>query len=391
MIASRRYLIAALVATTAVAGAQSTTPRTMQVVWRAGGGDDADSSFAQIYAVAVSPKGDVVAWDPKTPALRLFNDAGKFVRTIGRKGAGPGEYGSVSGIAYDKDGRFYAWDSGNARLNVYKPNGDFDRQMRLPITGFSTNDGLTIDSQGRAWLRFVIFDRAAGKSDGAWLRVRASDGATIDTVKQPRIEGGDPQLVAQSKCCMSSQSLPYGKNPSFALTASGDIMIAQAGKYEVDVPYRGRVVKIQRTYTPVKISNEERVEQREIIEKNLRNTQPDWTWPSAGIPSVKPPLQSISGALDGRVWVSLYVESERFTPDPPATKEANAAPPRTFRAAGRKWDVFEPDGRYAGTVVAPNNITPRVMRGDFAWGVALDEDDLPTLVKLKIVPPFGSR
>jgi len=372
------------------ASAQPASPKTLQVVWRVGGSGD-DTSFAQISGIAVAPNGDVVTWDRRTPALRLYSDAGKFIRVIGRKGAGPGEYGSVSGTAFGTDGRFYVWDSGNARLNVYKPGGDFEKQLRLPITGFSTNDALTIDNQGRAWFRFVIFDQAGGKTEGAWLRIRASDGTVIDTVKQPKFEGSDPQLIARAGGAMASYVIPYGKYPSFALTASGEIMTAPGGRYEIDLPYRGKSVKITRAYTPVRISTEERNEQRDFIEKSMRRTQPDWTWPSTGVPSVKPPFQSISGALDGRVWVALNVESERFTPEPPASGQPGALPPLTFRASARKWDVFEPDGRYVGTVTAANNVTPRAMRGDFVWGVALDNDDLPTLVKLRVVPPFGSR
>lgn len=391
MMPSLRILIGSLVALTTAVSAQSTTPRTMQVVWSAGDGADAATSFAEISSVAVSPNGDVVAWDRRTPALRLYNDAGTLLKTIGRKGAGPGEYGGISGIAFAPDGRLYVWDSGNGRLNVYKSNGDFEKQLRLPITTFSTNEGLTIDTKGRAWLRFVIFDHAGGKTTGAWVRIRAADGSVIDTVKQPTFQGSDPQLIARNGGAMSSRSIPYGRYPSFALTAAGDIMTATGEKYEIDVPNGGKTVKIQRAFTPVRVPAEERAEWKALIEANFRQLQPDWSWPSTAIPSVKPAFQSFMGGLDGRVWVSLNVESERFTPEPPATREANALPPITYRSALQKWDVFEPDGRYIGTVSAPNNVRPRAMRGNFAWGIATDDDDVPTLVKLKIVPPFGGK
>src|SRR5690349_9824065 len=107
------------------AGAQS-APKTLQVMWQAGGGDT-DSSFADISMIAVGRNGEVATWDRKSNALRLFNDAGKLVRVVGRKGAGPGEYNGISGMAWGSDNRFYVWDSGNARLNVYRANGDFEK------------------------------------------------------------------------------------------------------------------------------------------------------------------------------------------------------------------------------------------------------------------------
>lgn len=386
----RQFILPMVVAAIATAGAQATAPKTLQVMWQAGGGDS-DSSFADISMIKVGPNGDVVTWDRKSSVLRLFNDAGKLVRVIGRTGSGPGEYKGISGMAYGADGRFYVWDSGNARINAYKPNGDFEKQMRLPISSFSTNDGLTIDTQGRAWFRFVIFDRAGGKTTPAWIRMNTANGVTIDTVKWPELPGSDPQLIARNGGSMSSSNIPYGRVPFLALTASGEIMTAPGGKYEIDVPYRGKAVKIQRAYTPIRVPAEERDQNTARIEKNMRQLQPDWSWPSTPIPSVKPPFQSFAGGLDGRVWVSLYTESEKYTPDPPASAEKNALPPVTFRAANHKWDVFEPDGRYIGTVTAARNIDIRATRGDFAWAISYDEDDVPTLVKLKVVPGFSAR
>ena len=383
-----RPLFLSLLVAASAASAQSAAPKTLQVMWQAGGGDS-DASLANISMIKVGPNGDVVVWDRTSSVLRLYNDAGKAVRVIGRTGSGPGEYKGISGMAYGADGRFYVWDSGNARLNAYKPNGDFEQQMRLPITSFSTNDGLFIDTQGRAWFRFVIFDRAGGKTTGAWIRMKTANGVTIDTVKFPELPGNDPQLVARNGGSMSSYSLPYGRVHTFALTAAGDIMTARGDKYEVGVPHRGRTVKIERAYKSIPVPGEERDQFKARLEKNLRQIQPDWSWPSTPIPSVKPAIQSVAGGLDGRVWVNLYTESEKYTPEAPPTADKNPLPPVTYRPANKKWDVFEPDGRYVGTVTASRNVDVRVMRGDFAWGISFDEDDVPTLVKLKVTPGFG--
>src|SRR5438128_877100 len=105
----RRFIIPLIAAALSAARAADAQPKTFQVMWQAGGGNS-DSSFADISMVAVGPKGDVVTWDRRSTSLRLFNDAGKQVRVIGRKGAGPGEYNGISGMAWGADGRFYVWD-----------------------------------------------------------------------------------------------------------------------------------------------------------------------------------------------------------------------------------------------------------------------------------------
>ena len=377
--------IAVLLFATA-AGAQTTSPKTLQVVWRAGGGEDPDTSVAGINSISVSPNGDVMVWDRKSFVFRLFNDNGKFIRKVGRKGAGPGEYNHVNGSSFGPDGRFYVWDGANARLNVYKSDGDFEKQVMHPVRGLQTNDALSIDNQGRAWFRIFMLDKASGVHKGAWVRMRTADGSTIDTVMAPELTGGDPKLIARGNGGTANYDMPYGRYPSFALTSAGEIMIAQAGKYEIDVPYRGKTVKITRAFSPVPVLPDERERSKEQYEKNLRQTQPDWQWP-ASIATTKPPIGSITSALDGRVWVKLYTETERYKPDE-SVKLPPGSPTVFFRDGTNKWDIFEPDGRYIGTISTPRTTSIMAMRGDFVWGVALDDDDVPTLVKMKVVPPF---
>ena len=54
----------------------------------------------------------------------------------------------------------------------------------------------------------------------------------------------------------------------------------------------------------------------------------------------------------------------------------------------RRYDVFERDGRYLGQVVAPRLLSAYVMKGDSIWGVIRDENDLPTVVKMRLDRPF---
>ena len=63
-------------------------------------------------------------------------------------------------------------------------------------------------------------------------------------------------------------------------------------------------------------------------------------------------------------------------------------PPIRFRNRENRWDVFQPDGRYLGRITASRLFRPYVMKGNTVWGVMLDEDDVPTIVKMRITPEF---
>jgi hypothetical protein len=120
------------------------------------------------------------------------------------------------------------------------------------------------------------------------------------------------------------------------------------------------------------------------MEFNLRRVQPNWSWDGRDIPSHKPPYSSLSAGLDGRIWVALSVPSERFEPDPPSATQEHPPPQVKYRSREKRWDVFEPDGRYVGRVVAPRQFGAYVMRGNDVWGVLRDEDDVPAIVKMRI-------
>jgi hypothetical protein len=131
------------------------------------------------------------------------------------------------------------------------------------------------------------------------------------------------------------------------------------------------------------IGREERRQLRANMEAELRRVQPAWQWSGPDIPSEKPSYFDLRVGQDGRIWVALSVESESFVPDAPRNPSAPQVPPVTFRAKERRWDVYEPGGKFLARIAGPRKFTAHVMRGNVVWGVLRDADDLPTVVRMK--------
>src|SRR5688572_18203972 len=66
-------------------------------------------SFAAVADIAVGSQGQMYVWDGALTLLRLYDSAGTYVRTISRKGQGPGEHERSNGIALTSDGRLLLW------------------------------------------------------------------------------------------------------------------------------------------------------------------------------------------------------------------------------------------------------------------------------------------
>ena len=57
--------------------------------------------------------------------IAKFDKDGRFVKSWGKKGLGPGEFANVRSIAVDAQGNVYAADGGNRRIQVFDNNGEY--------------------------------------------------------------------------------------------------------------------------------------------------------------------------------------------------------------------------------------------------------------------------
>src|SRR5687767_2115487 len=65
---------------------------------------DGPDNFGTIKGIAVDDQGRIAVLDAQAQEVRLFGTDGKHLRTFGRKGGGPGEFGDANGLVFDRDG-----------------------------------------------------------------------------------------------------------------------------------------------------------------------------------------------------------------------------------------------------------------------------------------------
>ena len=93
-------------------------------------------TFGEIGDVAFDAAGNLHIFDTQGLRISVVDQSGALVRQFGRRGEGPGEFESDFGellrLVVLSDGRpvVYTWNRG--AFAVFRPNGEFERMIRIP-------------------------------------------------------------------------------------------------------------------------------------------------------------------------------------------------------------------------------------------------------------------
>ncbi|HLH42075.1 MAG TPA: peptidyl-alpha-hydroxyglycine alpha-amidating lyase family protein [Bryobacteraceae bacterium] len=99
--------------------------------------------------VAWDSAGDIYVADGLGNArVAKFDKNGKFVKSWGSRGSGPGQFNQVHGIAIDANNNVYVADAGNNRIQVFGGDGTFKTQF----TGIGSPAAICITPGARQFL-----------------------------------------------------------------------------------------------------------------------------------------------------------------------------------------------------------------------------------------------
>jgi len=92
-------------------------------IW--GGEDEEDEKkfFVYPFNIAIDSRGLVYICDQFNFCVKLFDDAGKYLQTIGRKGRGPGDLIGPGSIGFSTSGDIWVMEMGNRRFQCFDISG----------------------------------------------------------------------------------------------------------------------------------------------------------------------------------------------------------------------------------------------------------------------------
>jgi len=105
-------------------------------------------------------RGEIYVADSRAHDIKIFNDSGKLLRTLGHRGAGPGEFNAPTYLSF-AHGRLYVTDTLNARVQIFDRTGKFIRAIGrrgLYLGDLPRPKGVAVDRDGHLYVVESYYD-----------------------------------------------------------------------------------------------------------------------------------------------------------------------------------------------------------------------------------------
>ncbi len=330
--------------------------------------------FGALECVEPLADGGVAVFDGSVPALRVYDPTGRFVRTLGGAGAGPGEYRDAClGLIADPDGTLWMYDPRNARLNHYGADGKPLPPVRVPA-GLFAPQSLIRDARGALFVKVLL---APPEPDRDWkfgfTRVYP-ESARRDTIPVPEVPGP------------ASEDNRFGPQKFQVFSPLGYFVTGYSDRYAVDLRQGPKaVLRIERRSAPVAVGAEERADWDQFLavwRARLSGSNKDRPVPK--VVSPKAPYRDLLADRDGRIWVAVATVAVK-DPNPPEPRVVNGVKvPVITWIEPPVYDVFRPDGALLGRLTLPLKGTVRASTGDVVWAVLRGGLDESYVVRYRI-------
>jgi len=215
------------------------------------GGPDArgDYAFGQVQTFIVDDSGSIYVLDKKNYNLKVFDSSGSYLRTIGRKGQGPGELEYPYMLSLNQtSGELVVHELGHG-ISYFDTDGTFLRHLSLK-TMLSLR-GL-VDAKGDIYIMEYIRNEKGAHYETKKL---ASDGSVI-------------AVIAESPAWVVSNPDPFMATSYFVVDRANNLVFGYPLTYEIRFygPSDTKVFKrITREYDRVAVKAEEREEQEKSV------------------------------------------------------------------------------------------------------------------------------
>lgn len=313
--------------------------------------DGEPGELANPFTVLRTSTGQYIVGDLQPSTITLFGQDGRFLRTLGRRGEGPGEF-RVALIGLFRD-TLLIQDTKLHRVTLMTLDGKAVRSF--PAKSYSCCDDVAVDASGR--IRIPTYFAAAGRSAAAWWMFYSTTGRLLDSLRPPET-ATTTQWKFSSAGGFGMQSIPFAAYNTQRVLKNGNLLVGFNGVYQL--------FELRRSGDTVRIfgragvaANPIPTELRDSLFKLISGSNPGLREVAklSDVPKQYPFWSSVHEDGSGNVWVLTDGRYE----------------------GPHQFDVFSHDGRFLGTVPLPFTKGAIRVLGDRIGVIDTDDNDLPRI------------
>lgn len=368
-------------------GAQSPPPRWTLVPELRVGGDAVSGpeyEFTTIREIAVSPNGSMYVVQGQEQEIRVFDAQGKYVRTIGRQGGGPGEFTGLRSLGFIGD-TLYTMDVRQRRMTLFRADGSListlvydpstSPQQRGAALFSPSPSVLLADGSVLGGASYASHLVANGQITAVPVFRLTRTATVLDTIAWVPVGSGQGSVQNANAALFFVQPISDAPITVYAATAARVFVIERAARsgnaaFRVTaIGARGDTLWSRSLpYRPIPLEGQVADSIVNVVAGRLTGGRAgaspfpiDQVKKAVFIPDHQVTVTRAFAAADGSLWL----RREEF-------------------AETLNWTVIAPDGNVAATLALPRNVRPMTVVGDRAYGVELDDVDVPLLVRYRI-------
>jgi hypothetical protein len=207
------------------------------------------------YDIRVDSKDQIYVLDAEDADIKIYDRNGVWLRNVGRKGQGPGEYMTISDFDVSHDGRIYILDTQQHRVLIFRPDGTFDSSFFVEGSCLR----LKVDEKWQVYLQQNISFIRKGtygshKMEIILKRTDSKGNKLFEYGRFPYVKSvWRPKKTTQGIRTTSHQSREAHTTVWF-VGKSSKLYVGYSGDYLVTVLNRGGkpLFKFGREFTPIK-------------------------------------------------------------------------------------------------------------------------------------------
>jgi|GEM_PF-2385374 len=333
--------------------------------------------FGQISGIKVDEKGQIFVADVVNAKIFMFSPRGNLVRTIGRKGEGPGEFERIWGIQIGRKDSLFVYDQQLYRITVFAKNrynkpantiriSNAPSMFGGPATVGSLNSGLNgfwILKSGNFLLAYSNYYSPQNfmQPHDLYLFELKRDGAFVS--KKPFLTVRDKQFLVFTQPVFMVSDMPYAVRPVIHVGPDGLVYYAQNSDLSINaLDINGKLIKTIKSGV-ARISLNDRLWQEGLQKLGLQLSVADLERSRTPLPKYQPVFEDFLVDAQERVWVGV----------------------NTGDKDNYSWWIFNKDGEKIGEISLARSVVLKVVKGDYAYGIETGNLGVQSVIRYKIL------